>query len=136
MVINTSWSSTALQKATQRTAGKGLALLGAGVTVTADAAVTASSLVLNMKTSNWEAQGQLKGGRKRRKACARCAQRSGAELMFFCVSMAWSCQAANSLPVTLSPSLLQCFRWCIKTTPNSAKDQKHHISERVQAKVT
>lgn len=67
-----------MQKATQRTEGKGLALLGAGVTVTADAAVIASSLVLNMKTSSWEGQGQLKGGRKRRKACARRAQRSGA----------------------------------------------------------
>lgn len=66
-----------MQKATQRTEGKGLALLGAGVTVTADAAVIASSLVLNMKTSSWEGQGQLKGGRKRRKAYAR-RQRSGA----------------------------------------------------------
>lgn len=136
MVISTSWSCTALQKATQRTAGKRLALLGAGVTVTADAAVTANSLVLNMKTSSWEAQGRLKGGRKRRKACARCAQRRGAELMFFCMSMAWSCQAANSLPVTLSPSLLQCFRRCIKITPTPAKDQEHHISGRVQAKIT
>lgn len=127
MVLNISWSCTALQKATQRTEGKGLVLLGAGVTVTADAA--ASSLVLNMKTSSWEGQRQLKGGRKRRKACARRAPRSGAELMFFCVNMAWSCQAANSLPVTLSPSLLQCFSWCIKTTTTPAKESITFLGE-------
>lgn len=51
---------TALQKATQRTESKALALLGAGVVATADAAAIASSLILSTKTSSWEAQGLAK----------------------------------------------------------------------------
>lgn len=54
----------ASQKATQRTESKGLALLGAGVMVTAAAAAIASSLILNMKTSSWEAQGLARRGKE------------------------------------------------------------------------
>lgn len=54
----------ALQKATQKRESKGLALLGAGVLVTADAAATASSLILNMETSSWEAEGLAKRGKE------------------------------------------------------------------------
>lgn len=55
---------TALQKATRRTESQALALLGAGVVATADAAAIASSLILNMKTSSWEAQGPAKRGKE------------------------------------------------------------------------
>jgi len=48
----------------RRTESKGLALVGAGVTVTADAAAVAGSLTLNMKTSSWEAQGLAKRGKE------------------------------------------------------------------------
>lgn len=54
----------ALQMASQRTESKGFTLLGAGIVLTADAAAIASSLILNMKSSSWEAQGLAKRGKE------------------------------------------------------------------------
>lgn len=99
----------ALQKATQRTESEGLALLGAGVLVTADAAATASSLILNTKTSSWEAQGLAKRGKEEEEEgpCEACSK----QRRWVSVSLAEHgfgyAEQPNSLPATFPAAALQ-----------------------------